>query len=456
MDNAGHTTLSFPELGLCSDNAVVLQLDKIRKKVAELSGGDAQEVRVVVSPYRICPLGAHIDHQGGTVSAMTINKGILLGFVPSNDTQVTLQSGQFEGEVRFRVDEVQLPKHMSGTNGLTEQMDSSTPQEECKWGNYARGAIYALQSRGNHLKTGITGFICGSDGLDSSGLSSSAAVGIAYLLAFESANGLVVSPTENIEYDRLIENEYLGLKNGILDQSAILLSSYGCLTFMNCKTIKHKLIHPPKVQNNHEGELGNGYKILLAFSGLKQALTTNPGYNRRVAECQEAAKILLQASGNEELEPVLSNVKPEVFEAHKSKLEANLAKRAEHYFSENERVLKGLEAWASGNLQEFGDLITASGLSSIQNYECGCEPLIQLYQVLLKAPGVLGARFSGAGFRGCCLAFVDADRAEEAATFVKNEYCKLQPELATHLNQGPAVLICDASDSARVISNTFS
>ncbi|XP_016580101.1 galacturonokinase isoform X2 [Capsicum annuum] len=432
------------------------ELDKIRNKVAELSGRDAQEVRLVISPYRICPLGAHIDHQGGSVSAMTINKGILLGFVPSNDSQVTLQSAQFEGEVLFRVDEVQLPKHMSETNGLTEQIDLSTPQEECKWGNYARGAIYALQSRGNHLKTGITGFICGSEGLDSSGLSSSAAVGVAYLLAFESANDLVVCPTENIEYDRLIENEYLGLKNGILDQSAILLSSYGCLTFMNCKTIEHKLIHPPEVQNNHEGERGNAYKILLAFSGLKQALTTSPGYNRRVVECQEAAKVLLQASGNEELEPVLSNVKPEDFEVHKSKLEANLVKRAEHYFSENERVLKGLDAWASGNLKEFGDLITASGLSSIQNYECGCEPLIQLYEVLLRAPGVLGARFSGAGFRGCCLAFVEADRAEEAASFVKNEYFKLQPNLASHLNQGPAVLICDASDSARVISNTFS
>ncbi|XP_009589433.1 galacturonokinase-like [Nicotiana tabacum] len=427
------------------------ELDKLRQKVAEMSGRDAQEVRVVVSPYRICPLGAHIDHQGGTVSAMTINRGILLGFVPSNDTQVTLQSGQFKGSVRFRVDEVQLPKHISKKNGLNEQIDSSKPQEECKWGNYARGAIYALQSKGNHLKTGITGLICGSEGLDSSGLSSSAAVGIAYLLAFEHANDLVVWPTENIEYDRLIENEYLGLKNGILDQSAILLSSYGCLTCMNCKTIKHKLIRPPEVQNNHDGELGNAYKILLAFSGLKQALTTNPGYNRRVAECQEAAKLLLQASGNEEVEPVLSNVEPEVFEAHKSKLEPDLAKRAEHYFSENERVLKGLEAWASGNLKEFGELITASGLSSIQNYECGCEPLIQLYEILLKAPGVLGARFSGAGFRGCCLAFVDADRAEEAATFVKNEYCKLQPELASHINQGPAVLICDAGDCARVI-----
>lgn len=425
------------------------ELDIIRKKVAELSDRDAQEVRVVVSPFRICPLGAHIDHQGGTVSAVTINKGILLGFVPTNDTQVTLQSAQFEGEVRFRVDEPQIPKHMYDSNG-------STPQEEWKWGNYARGAIYALQSRGNQLKTGITGFICGSEGLDSSGLSSSAAVGVAYLLAFESANGLDVSPAENIEYDRLIENGYLGLKNGILDQSAILLSSYGCLTFMNCKTIKHELIYPPKVQNNHEGGLGNAYKILLAFSGLKQALTTNPGYNRRVAECQEAAKILLQASGNEEMEPVLSNVKPEVYEAHKSKLEANLAKRAEHYFSENARVMKGIEAWASGNLKEFGELITASGLSSIQNYECGCEPLIQLYQVLLKAPGVFGTRFSGAGFRGCCLAFVEADKAEEAARFVEEEYCKLQPELASHLSPGPAVLICDASDSARVISNTSS
>lgn len=63
---------------------------------------------------------------------------------------------------------------------------------------------------------------------------------------------------------------------------------------LHVQTIKHKLIRPPEVQNNHDGELGNAYKILLAFSGLKQALTTNPGYNRRVAECQEAAKLLLQ------------------------------------------------------------------------------------------------------------------------------------------------------------------
>ncbi|XP_052290223.1 galacturonokinase isoform X3 [Citrus sinensis] len=407
------------------------QLKEMRNKVSEMSGRDAEEVRVVVSPYRICPLGAHIDHQGGTVSAMTINKGILLGFVPSGDTEVVLRSGQFDGEVRFS--------------------DSAKIKEECKWGNYARGALYALQSRGNILTEGIIGYICGSDNLDSSGLSSSAAVGIAYLLALESANDMNVTPLDNIEYDRLIENGYLGLRNGILDQSAILLSRYGCLMCMDCKSKEYEIIQPREPQNGGETEFKKSYKILLAFSGLRCALTNNPGYNCRVAECQEAAKFLLCASGKAEMEPRLCNVEEEVYEAHKSELEPIIAKRAQHYFTENRRAAKGLKAWKSGNLEDFGKLISASGLSSIHNYECGSEPLIQLNEILQRAPGVFGARFSGAGFRGCCLALVDADRAEEAASYVRREYFELQPELASQLNADSAVLICEPGDSARVI-----
>lgn len=410
-----------------------------------MAGRGPEEVRVVVSPYRICPLGAHIDHQGGTVSAMTINKGILLGFIPSDDTEVILHSGQFKGEVRFSVDEVQQPRPIR-KKGEPHATDSPKLQEADNWGNFARGAVYALQSRGISLTQGITGYICGSEGLDSSGLSSSAAAGVAYLLAFETANNLTMTPTENIEYDRLIENEYLGLKNGILDQSAILLSSHGFLTHMNCKTKEHKLVPSPKQSDFHKS-----YKILLAFSGLRNALTNSPGYNLRVVECHEAARILLKASGNDNLEHRLCNVDPEVYETHKGLLEPNLAKRAEHYFSENMRVMKGLEAWASGNLEEFGKLISASGLSSIQNYECGCEPLKQLYEILLKAPGVYGTRFSGAGFRGCCLAFVDANLAEEAVTFVTEEYRKAQPKHASQIFTEKAALICDAGDCARVI-----
>ncbi|RDX79504.1 Galacturonokinase, partial [Mucuna pruriens] len=426
-------------------------LNEIRAIVSEMANVNKEEVRVVVSPYRICPLGAHIDHQGGTVSAMTINKGVLLGFAPSGSNQVVIRSGQFLGEVKFRVDEIQQPRQISKTKDESLDKDSSELQEQCNWGRYARGAVYALQSRGNNLSKGIMGYICGSEGLDSSGLSSSAAVGVAYLLALEYANNLVISPTENIEYDRLIENEYLGLKNGIMDQSAILLSSHGCLMCMNCKTKDYKLVYRPKVLEYKENEQPKATRILLALSGLKHALTNSPGYNKRVAECQEAARVLLEASGDYEAEPILSNVEPEVYEAHKHKLEPNLAKRAEHYFSENMRVMKGVEAWATGELKDFGMLITASGRSSIQNYECGSEPLIQLYEILLRAPGVLGARFSGAGFRGCCVAFVESDLATEAALFVRREYVKVQPELASQISQDSAVLICESGDCARII-----
>lgn len=116
------------------------------------------------------------------------------------------------------------------------------------------------------------------------------------------------------------------------------------------------------------------------------------------------------------------------------------------------RVCEGLKAWASSDYEVFGRLMSASGQSSIENYECGSQPLIQLYEILLKAPGVLGTRFSGAGFRGCCLAFVDADRAMEAASFVRDEYRRIQPEFARLLDPDKAVLVCEAGNCARILS----
>jgi len=98
--------------------------------------------------------------------------------------------------------------------------------ENINWESYARGAVYALQNSGYDLRKGIIGYISGVKGLDSSGLSSSAAVGISYLLALENVNDLVVSSVDNIQLDKSIENKYLGLENGILDPSAILLSRY--------------------------------------------------------------------------------------------------------------------------------------------------------------------------------------------------------------------------------------
>ncbi|KAK9130139.1 hypothetical protein Sjap_010626 [Stephania japonica] len=123
--------------------------------------------------------------------------------------------------------------------------------------------------------------ISGSECLNSSGLCSSIAVGVAYLLALESANGLTVLPDVNIKLDRLIENEYLGLKNGVLDQSAIHLSSYRCLTWMNYKgpssqdfaTLQSNVSHLTSIVEDQQNQIQTQHdQIALLQSMLMQSM----------------------------------------------------------------------------------------------------------------------------------------------------------------------------------------
>ena len=199
--------------------------------------------------------------------------------------------------------------------------------------------------------------------------------------------------------DQAIENGYLGLRNGILDQSAILYSHRDHLTSIDCTTGQHSLIPKPESLS---------FSILIAFSGIQTALVST-GYNSRVEECAEAAATLLHACQRPDVPQVLGNVSPEEYAMHRRLLEGAPAKRAEHFFTESERVWKGEEAWRSGELARFGELMTESGRSSIENYECGSEPLIDLYEILIRTPGVYGARFSGGGFRGCCVALLEEE-----------------------------------------------
>ena len=212
-------------------------VEKLRDQVIQRYGAAEEDVRVVLSPYRICPLGAHVDHQLGQVTAMALDQGVALAYAPSGEPRVRLCSFDFPGEVEFSLEEV--PERQDGD-----------------WGNYARGAVKALQEE-YALGSGIVGVTAGR--LGEGGLSSSAAVGVAYLLALEEVNGLRVSPQENIALDQAIENGYLGLRNGILDQSAILLSRQGFLTHIDCRSATHELIRraasmPP-------------FAVLIAFSG---------------------------------------------------------------------------------------------------------------------------------------------------------------------------------------------
>eukprot|EP00850_Spirogloea_muscicola_P005674 SM000026S08923 [mRNA] locus=s26:519398:523408:+ [translate_table: standard] len=424
------------------------QVDTLVGDAAHMASLDRKHVRVVASPYRICPLGAHIDHQ------------------------VHLRSRQFAGDVKF---------------SISDDVKALPALEDELWGKFARGATYALKKRKHTLTQGISGVLEGSAAFASSGLSSSAAVGLACLLALEDANCLSISASENIELDRLIENDFLGLKNGILDQSAIMLSRRHLLTLINCRDRSHRLVmpgapwhqiyakervlqdcEPPPgyssytgpLENNFDqmskdcqpakicctspenGEWESSYIFLLAFSGLQQALTSTSGYNQRVEDCQQAAQILL------EYDEVLCH---EEYSTFKDLLDGGPGRRAKHFFTEVARVHEGVKAWETGDMRAFGLLMSLSGQSSIDNYECGCAPLVDLRSILLRAPGVLGARFSGAGFRGCCIALCEQDHAAACAAFVQEEYTALQPDLVKNLKGLPCVVACQSADGARIL-----
>jgi len=373
-------------------------------------------VRAVFAPYRICPLGAHIDHQLGPVTAMAIDRGVTLVYAPLPRPAVEVASCDFPGEVVQDLREI--PSRQPGA-----------------WGNYLRGAARALQQR-HALPVGLAGLVQGS--APEGGLSSSAAVGVAYLLALADVNGLALTREDFVRLDQYIENQYLGLRNGVLDQAAILFSRRDHLTRIDCETLsRDQWPFPPG---------GLRYAILIAFSGLRQALITTD-YNRRVEECAQAARILLAAAGRPDEQALLSRVTADEFACHRRRLPDALARRAEHFFSEVERVRRGCSAWQAGDLGQFGRLVSESGASSIVNYECGAPPLVDLYRLLIDSPGVYGARFSGAGFRGCCLAFVEANRAESIAARVAASYQQLHPDLADHTQ----MWICHTADGAAVL-----
>jgi galactokinase len=390
-------------------------LEHLRQEVVRRYGVRPGDVRVVRSPYRICPLGAHIDHQLGPVTAMAIDRAVHVAYVPLAG-EVRLSSRDFAGDVAFSL--AHVPDRRDGD-----------------WGNFARGAVRALQQR-YPLSCGIQGITAGR--LDGGGLSSSAAIGVALLLALEEANGLTVTQQDNIALDQAIENEYLGLRNGILDQSAILLSRRDQLTYIDCQTRCHELIPAAAVAGSPA--------VLIAFSGLKRALV-GTDYNRRVEECRTAAGLLLQAIGRPNAMPVLRNIDPHEYAQCRHVLDGPPARRAAHFFSEVERVRQGIDCWRRGDLAGFGRLVSASGESSIRNYECGCPPLIDLYEILIATEGVYGARFSGAGFRGCCLALMDAPAANQAVESVLRQYRQSQPQLA----DDAFALVCQSDDGARIL-----
>ena len=387
----------------------------------------------IFSPYRVCPLGAHVDHQHGLVTGFAINKGVDLWFNVNGSSQIDngeltidnypeshvhLESKTFEGVVDFEI-------------------NAPTQVREHHWGDYARGAKYALMKR-FELKRGIDGVIQGS--LPVGGLSSSAAVLIAYVMAFAKANDIALKPFEVVKIASEAEREYIGLNNGLLDQACIALSQKDQLLFLDCDSNEYRLIpfggQMSKVesQNAVEGQRskveGLPFEIGIFFSGLTRSLV-NSDYNLRVYECKTAAWNML-AYTDQPLKTFdktfLRDIPKATFEKTRIAMPARFARRAEHFYSEYRRVRQGVTAWETGNMKLFGKLSFDSCESSIHNYECGSPELIAIYEIMRSLPGVYGGRFSGAGFKGACIALVDPAYKEDIQKVLTEKYLEQFPE----------------------------
>jgi galactokinase len=340
-------------------------------------------VKRIFSPYRICPIGAHIDHQGGAVLGRTINLGTTLEYEPLDANEIHLTSDQL-GETRFLIGDL----------------------DTMHWARYAQAAARVLNP-----KRGMRAHISGS--LIGAGLSSSASVGLAYLKALADVNDIELSNEQLVQLDYQLEHDELGLQNGLLDPMTIVYGKRNALLFMDTLTASVSPILDP---------LPSGFAWVVAYSGISRELTKS-GFNVRVEECHQAAAMLQDGA------KILSDVPREIYEDGKMKLPENLRKRAEHYFTEVERVHAGAKAWEEANLEVFGQLMDRSCHSSITKYQSGSDILIELHELVSGTTGVYGSRFSGGGYGGCVVALAQRAAAENICARIAETFTARHPEL---------------------------
>ena len=385
---------------------------KCEEKFYEIYGRDPEGMSFC--PYRVCPIGAHSDHNLGKITGLAINKGIHIAYSPKHNGVVEMVSIQFPKRAQWHIASVPTVK----------QND---------WADYLRGATLSL-SRKYKLTTGLCGVIEGT--LPIGGLSSSAAVIISFLSALCKVNNIVLAKKEIIDLAYDAELNYVGVSVGKLDQSCEVFSKKNHLLYLDTKDGQYELI--PESPNMKP------YKIAIFFSGLEHS-NVGSKYNMRVDELKAGVYALQAFAGMDYgkfQEALARNVDRAIYEQYKNRLPANWAKRCEHWYTEFERVEKGAEAWRRGDIETYGKLSFESGWSSIHNWEAGAPEQIRLYEIMTQTEGIYGGRFSGAGFKGCCIALIDPAYEASIKQQVTEQYLDSFPAMMGKYD----VFMCESAD----------
>ncbi|MEA2573104.1 MAG: galactokinase [Chloroflexia bacterium] len=358
---------------------------------------------VARAPGRVNLIGEHTDYNGGFVLPVAINRTVLIATraLPEG-RHVEMVSVNYGNEDTFSLDDV-----------------SHVKDKDKSWSNYVRAVAWALEDRG-HLSLGqITGAQLAIEGNvpEGAGLSSSAAIEVASALVFTRLAGVKLKGETLALACKRAENEFVGVKSGIMDQFISALGQTDAALLIDTRSLNYEVV-PLGFE-----ELG--YKVVAVDSAAPRTLAGS-AYNQRTVECAEAMRIL-----QDELDlpqgAQLRDVSLSQLESLQSKLPELLYRRARHVVSENERTLEAVALMREGlgrgdNLRRFGELLYASHASLRDDYEVSSKELDLLVELASRAPGVAGARMTGAGFGGCTVNIVQADHLAEFERLVFEEY----------------------------------
>jgi len=370
----------------------------------------AGRVCVARAPGRVNLIGEHTDYNGGFVLPMALDRAIAVAFQPTppGGERVELYAAAFDQRAAFALDDL-------------------SPREEAPWLNYPMGVAWALRQAGHRLR-GFRGVVAGDVPIGA-GLSSSAAFEVASALAFAHVGGLRIEPLDLARLCQRAENDFVGMRCGIMDQYVSLFARAGSALLIDCRSLEHRAVPLPD----------SGYVFLVCDTGVKHELVATE-YNVRRRECEEAIERLRAA------DPAVRDfrdVDPAHLERHAGALGPTRLKRARHVVTENRRVLDAVAALEAGEVEGFGGLLVASHESLRDDFEVSCRELDVLVDLACAEEGVLGSRMTGGGFGGCTVSLVRAERVEAVRRAVAEGYRRATGHAATcyvfHAAPGAAV-----------------
>ena len=373
----------------------LLSVDVSRKNLLEESVINFQEVfsaqptLVASAPGRVNLIGEHTDYNEGFVLPVAVDRSVITAAGPRNDRQLAIYSKNFNSLV-------QVP------------LNNLCATTEDRWSNYAKGVASFLLRKEHHLR-GANLCIAGNipEGI---GMGSSGAMEIAVAYSLCALNEIRTDDLELIKLCQQVENEFVGMSCGIMDQFASVSARKGYALFLDCRSLDFEYVPFP-----------SGVTLLVCFTGVKRELTSSE-YNLRRKECLLGVKLLADAMPSVR---TLRDVPLEQFERHRHLLNPTLQKRCKHVISENLRVTQAVEALKRGELLEFGSLMYQSHLSLKADYEVSCAELDTVVDICAEAKGVYGARMTGAGFGGSAICLVKDEYVNDVITRLKTEYPKM-------------------------------